>query len=247
MLKVLSSPRAGPKFQPPFQLSISTGSFGSIRARFSWVPTDGQLPSRLHSQCDPKWICFLFLFFVSVFCNFFFWDLVGVVNTARLSISACCQLGGARDGDLVALPRSNHSSLACSKGLVFGIGYWVLGFGFSVQFSAFSFERSFVGLACCLSRRFCFEISNEMLEMLPPNRTQHAEFIGILISWNFSVWEWGTRNTTNKWRETHKRDHLGNKCLSYVNITLGPKWAVIYPLPFNSLFLFSIFEKLIKT
>lgn len=101
-----------------------------------------------------------------------------------------------------------------------GPGFGFVDFRFSVL--VFGFGWSFVGLACCLSRRFCLKISNEMLEMLPPNRTQHAEFIGILISWNFSVatwvWERGERGEPS-------RDHLGNKCLSYVNITLGPKWA----------------------
>lgn len=223
MLKVLSHPRVGPEFQPPFQLSISTGTEWS----YGWWPAS--IP-----QCDQKWISIFCLsgFFVFILCFifFFFRDLVGVVNTARLSISVCCQLAcgvwvwcgqgieGSRGiwGLWATLPWSNHSSLAGSKGLVSGLSI----FGF--QFSVFGFGWSFVGLACCLSRRFCLKISNEMLEMLPPNRTQHAEFIGILISWNFSVatwvWERGERGEPS-------RDHLGNKCLSYVNITLGPKWA----------------------
>lgn len=138
MLKVLSSPQSRPEIP---------ASFSAVH--FDWelsreLRADGQLP--LRSQCDQKWIFvsvrFLFLFSFSFFV---FSDLVGVVNTARLSISVCCQL--ARPGMGVegsqgcrrwaSLPRaSNHSSLAGSKGLSFSV----------FRFSAFRSVICWVGV-----------------------------------------------------------------------------------------------------
>jgi len=124
MLKVLSSLRAGPKFQPPFQLSISTGRLG-----LSGAPADGQLPFPMRSEVN--------FVFQPGFCFILFlgscWSSKHRTAVDFCSLSVGC--GGSGVPEVSGGIRGSWATLPKSKPFIFGRFE-----GPRFRFSVFSFR-----------------------------------------------------------------------------------------------------------